>query len=60
MLMEQLENTRVDFMEYLDTIEYTTTETTTETTITHDSGEGSGNIVFQACSDAVYNEAGGE
>ena len=33
MLMEQLENTRVDFMEYLDTIEYTTTETTTETTI---------------------------
>lgn len=36
MLMEQLENTRVDFMEYLDTIEYTTTETTTETTITQD------------------------
>ena len=47
-------------MEYLDTIEYTTTETTTETTITQDTGEGSGNNVYQAGSDVVYNEAGGE
>lgn len=46
MLMEQLENTRVDFMEYLDTIEYTTTETVTETTVTQDTGEGSGNNVY--------------
>lgn len=60
MLMEQLENTRVDFMEYLDTIEYTTTETVTETTVTQDTGEGSGNNMYQAGSDAVYNEAGGE
>ena len=60
MLMEQLENTRVDFMEYLDTIEYTTTGTVTETTVTQDTGEGSGNNVYQAGSDAVYNEAGGE
>lgn len=40
LLMEQLENTRVDFMEYLDTVDITVTETTTETTITQDTAEG--------------------
>lgn len=60
-LMKQLEDTRIDFMEYLDSIEYVTTETTTtETTVTQDTGEGSGNNVYQAGTDAVYNESGGE
>lgn len=60
-ILKQLEDTRIDFMEYLDSIEYVTTETTTtETTVTQDTGEGSGNNVYQAGTDAVYNESGGE
>lgn len=60
LLMEQLENTRVDFMEYLDTVDVTVTETTTETTITQDTAEGVGNNVYQAGQSAVYNEIEGE
>ena len=65
-IMQQLENTRIDFMEYLDSLEFqtTTTETTTDnstTTVTQDSGEGDGNNIYQAGPDAVYNEGeGGE
>lgn len=63
-LLQQLENTRIDFMEYLDSLEFetTTTETTTDnstTTVTQESGEGGGNNVYQAGSDAVYNEGDG-
>ena len=60
LLMEQLEDTRVDFMEYLDTVDVTVTETTTETTITQDTAEGVGNNVYQAGQSAVYNEIEGE
>lgn len=60
LLMEQLEDTRVDFMEYLDTVDITVTETTTETTITQDTAEGAGNNIYQSGQSAVYNEIAGE
>lgn len=62
-LTAELESTRVDFMEYLDTVGYTETTTTTdnhETTVTQDTGEGNGNNIYQAGQDAVYNESASE
>lgn len=44
-LLQQLENTRIDFMEYLDSIEYETVEETTTTTETAQSVEGDSAVI---------------
>lgn len=59
-LIQELENTRIDFMEYLDSLEFETTTTeSNETTVEQQSDEGGGNSVFQAGENATYSEGDG-
>lgn len=44
-LLQQLNDTRIDFMEYLDSIEYETVEETTTTTETTQSVEGDSAVI---------------
>lgn len=47
----------LSFLKFESQFEYETTETT-ETTVYQDTGEGSGNNVYQAGEHATYNEGG--
>lgn len=59
-LLQQLENTRIDFMEYIDSLEFQSTTTEhTETTVEQQSDEGGGNNIFQAGENATYMEGNG-
>lgn len=59
-LLQQLENTRIDFMEYMDSLEFQSTTTeSTETTVEQQSDEGGGNNIFQAGENATYMEGNG-
>lgn len=65
-LLQQLNDTRIDFMEYLDSIEYETTEDTTTTTETTQSVEGDSAVINNGSMEqyndsATHNDyAGGE
>lgn len=54
-LMQQLQDTRVDFMEYLDSIEYMVTTETTTTTETTQAVEGE-NAAIHNISGDQYND----
>lgn len=65
-LLQQLNNTRIDFMEYLDSIEYETVEETTTTTETTQTVEGDSAVINNGSMEqyndsATHNDyAGGE
>ena len=62
-LYTQLENTRIDFMEYLDSLEYVVTESTVTTTtqeVEGDSAEINNVQGNQYKDNATHNETGGD